>query len=549
MSERTYDGGQGPGGGHPVVVVGGGPVGLMLACELRRAGTGVLVLEQRTSPYPLPRAGSMGPLAFEALERLGLREALLTAEQDTLAEYARMFADWEAKTQAAQGGTPGGPATRKAPKEHFAGLERIDPTRRTDPDRRRVRVEQPVLEDILRRRARELGAELRHGHTVTGVRQDEERVVIDVRGPGGGEDPAGTQDRGEPGGPGGRYTVPTQYLVGCDGADSTVRRLAGFDFPGTSATVTGRMAVVEMADAEKLAPGFHATPVGLYVHGLGLNRLSTVEFDGPPPDGAGELTLSELQDSIRRVSGTDVTLTRMSSGARWIDTARQASAYRIGRVLLAGDAAHVYAPVGGQGLNVGLVDAANLGWKLAAQVGRRAPHHLLDSYTAERHPVAARLLANTRAQIALMRPDPQTRALREMFDGLLGIDEVHRGIADMMAGMDVRYALGGGHALVGTLCADMKLSGPAGATRLSELWGGGCGVLLDLAGRAEVRATAEPWSARVRTVTAAAEGHETEGLDALLLRPDGCVAWALPAAAPLDADLLADALGAWFGDR
>ncbi|NGO70283.1 hypothetical protein G5C65_18405 [Streptomyces sp. SB3404] len=513
------------------MVAGGGPVGLMLACELRRSGVEVLVLEERTEPYPLPRAGSMGPLAFEALERLGLRDELLAAEQDTLAEYARMFADWAAKSGPqrdtdAETGAADPPPARKAPKEHFAGLERIDPSRRTDPDRRRVRVEQPVLEEILNRHALRLGAVVRGGHQITGVRQDEERVAVEVR------TPEGTHE------------VVTRYLVGCDGADSTVRRLTGFDFPGTEPTVTGRMAVVEMADAEKLAPGFHSTPTGIYVHGLGLNRLSTVEFDGPPADGAEPLTRQELQSSIRRVSGTEVTLTRMSSGARWTDTARQAPAYRLGRVLLAGDAAHVYAPVGGQGLNVGLVDAANLGWKLAAQIHRHAPHHLLDSYTAERHPVAARLLQNTRAQIALMRPDPQTTALREMFDELLGIDEVHRGIADLMAGMDVRYDLGDDHPLVGTLCADMKLGDGAEATRLSELWAGGRGLLLDLAGRPEIRRAAQTWERRVRLLSA---GAERDDVDALLIRPDGCVAWALPPGAPLDEERLTGALGAWFG--
>ncbi|MGW3290683.1 FAD-dependent oxidoreductase [Streptomyces sp. NPDC001002] len=514
---------------YPVVVAGGGPVGTMLACELRRAGVDVLVLEKRTEPDLLPRAGSMGPLAFEALERLGLGDELLAAEQDTLAEYARMFTEWAAKSGAGEGPSdPGKAPARKAPKEHFAGLERIDPARRTDPGRRRVRVEQPVLEAILHRHALRLGAVVLRGHAITGLHQDEERVVVEV------DTPHGVRH------------VHAEYMVGCDGADSTVRRLAGFDFPGTDPSVTGRMAVVEMADAEKLAPGFHYTPVGLYVHGLGVNRLSTVEFDGPPAPDAPPMTVQELQDSIRRVSGTDVTISDMSSGTRWIDTARQVPTYRFGRVLLAGDAAHIYAPVGGQGLNVGLVDAANLGWKLAAQVQRWAPYHLLDSYTAERHPVAARLLQNTRAQIALMHPDPRTGALRELFDQLLDIDEVHRVIADTMAGMDVRYDLSDDqdHLLTGTLCADMKLSGDTGVTRLAQLWGQGRGVLLAVGDRPEIHRVAQPWAHRVRLISARAERDD---VDALLIRPDGCVAWALPVGADLDGQRLAGALGAWFG--
>ena len=260
-------------------------------------------------------------------------------------------------------------------------------------------------------------------------------------------------------------TRRARYLVGCDGADSTVCGLAGLDFAGTDATVTGRMAVVDMVDQEKLRPGFHYTPNGVYVHGLGVSRLSPVEFYGPQRQ-AEPLTVEELQDSIRRVSGTDVTITTMSSGTRWIDTARQATTYRTGRVLLAGDAAHVYAPVGGQGLNVGIVDAANLGWKLAAVVRGWVGEDILDTYTSERHPVAARLLQNTRAQIALMRPDPQTRALWEMFSDLMDLDDAHRYVADMLAGMDVRYDVGDDHRLVGTLCPDMKLtwSGPVRAS-------------------------------------------------------------------------------------
>nr|AAG30200.1 oxygenase [Streptomyces sp. R1128] len=503
-------------GTYPVVIAGGGPVGTMLACGLRQAGVDVLVLERRTEPDLLPRAGSMGPLAFEALERLGLHDALLAAEQDTLAEYGKMFADWAAKKGIGQ------PATRSAPKEHFAGLEKIDPARRTDPERRRVRVEQPVLEEILHRHAVSLGAVILRGHEIVGVFQDEERVIVDVR----------TVD-------GTVAQVTTQYLVGADGADSSVRGFVGFDFPGTDATVTGRMAVVELADEEKLSPGFHYTPVGLYVHGLGVNRLSTVEFDGPPTDDE-DMTAEELQGSIRRVSGTDVTISEMSSGTRWIDTARQASAYRLGRVLLAGDAAHVYAPVGGQGLNVGLVDAANLVWKLAAQVQRWAPHYLLDTYGSERYPVAARLLQNTRAQIALMHPDPQTTALREMFEELLDIDEVHRTIADMMAGMDVRYAVEGEHPLLGTLVPDAKLTGGKAA----DLWADGRGVLVDFADRADVRDAVGAWSARVNVVTLPGA---REDVDALLVRPDGCVVWALPTGAALADAPPTEALTTWFG--
>jgi 2-polyprenyl-6-methoxyphenol hydroxylase-like FAD-dependent oxidoreductase len=503
-----------------VVIVGGGPVGLALGCELRLADVSVLVLERRLTVDTLARAGSMGPLAFEALERLGLREDLLQAEQETLATYAHMFSAWAAAT-----GNSAEPS-RKAPKEHFGGIEKLDPNRRTDPGRCRVRVEQPTLEAILERHALASGVHLRRGHEIVGLDQDEEGASIDVR-----CDRAG-------------YLVRTQYVVGCDGANSTIRQLAGFTFVGTDPSVTGRMAVVELADPEKLQPGFHFTANGLYVHGLGVNRLSTVEFHGPPAE-ATPLTTAELQDSIRRVSNTDVTITEMSEGTRWIDTAKQASVYRRGRVLLAGDSAHVYAPVGGQGLNVGLVDAANLGWKLAAQVNRWAPYLLLDSYEAERAPAAARLLQNTRAQIALMRPDPQSTALRELVDELMDIDAVHRHIADMLAGMDLRYDLGSDDQLVGTLLADMKLTSvhPGGRladepTSLIDLLRDGAGVLLDFADRAEIRAAAAGWP-RVALHTGQ---PERDDLDALLIRPDGCVAWALPAGGTFEPGSLHSAL-------
>ena len=550
-----------------VVIAGGGPVGLALACELRRAGVSTLVLERRMERDLLARAGSMGPLAFEALDRLGLGNELLRAEQETLASYAKMFSQWAAASGKSAGDTTGNGGakageqaeaevegnraaraepSRKAPKEHFGGIEKIDPNRRTDPDRRRVRVEQPELEAILERHATATGAQLRRGHEILGLDQDEEGVSIDVR---HGED---------------SYLVRTQYLVGCDGADSTVRRLAGFTFSGTEPSVTGRMAVVDMADPEKLAPGFHFTPAGLYVHGLGINRLSTVEFDGPPRDDDA-LSRDELQDSIRRVSNTDVTIEDMSSGTRWIDTAKQATEYRRGRILLAGDSAHVYAPVGGQGLNVGIVDAANLGWKLAAQINRWAPFMLLDSYGAERAPVAARLLQNTRAQIALMRPDPQSTALRELLDELMDVDEVHRHIADMLAGMDVRYDLGNaaaGDPMVGTLCATMKLTERGGSRHghreivtLVDLQRDGTGVLLDLTDDARVCAAAAEWT-RVRQFHARPEregisqdiGQDIgQDISAALIRPDGCVAWVLRAGAEFDPDSLRKALRTWFG--
>ncbi|WP_199536741.1 FAD-dependent monooxygenase [Spongiactinospora gelatinilytica] len=491
-----------------VVVAGGGPVGLMLACELRSAGVSVLVLERRARPDQAIKAGSMGPLAAEAMYGLGLAAELGAAEEAATARDLALT------------GKAGGP------REHFGGIF-LDPSLASDPDRRRVRIDQPELEALLARHADRLGVEVRREHEVVGLSQDEQGVSVRVAAPGG------------------PLQVRCAYLAGCDGHRSTVRELAGFDFVGSPAGLTGRDGVVRLAESEraKLTPGFHHTERGVFVFaGFGAQRVAAVEFDSPPDDPYAPLTLPDLQAAVRRVSGTDVVIDELVSGFVYTDEARQVTSYRAGRVLLAGDAAHIYAPFGGQGLNVGLVDAANLGWKLAAQVQGWAPEGLLDTYTVERHPVGAVLLHNTRAQAALMRPDPQSRALRELFAGLVGLEPVTRLIVDMKTGQSVRYDLGEAHPLVGTLCPDLPLGGAGG--RLRERLGGQ-GLLLDLAGRAEVHAAAAGWSARVGTVSAKAG---IDGVDALLLRPDGCVAWVLPAGAVFGEKELTSALAAWFGE-
>ncbi|GAA1288082.1 FAD-dependent monooxygenase [Saccharothrix xinjiangensis] len=485
-----------------VVVAGAGPVGLMLAGELRTAGATVVVLERLAEPDPMTKAGSIGPLAVEALVRRGLGERVLAAERETLERYLRMAEE------------TGADPAHAVPKEHFAGLEKLDLPGGPGP-RRRVRVEQPALVDVLLRHTADLGVELRRGHEVVDLDQDGDGVVVTARTPAG------------------RARVRGRYLVGCDGANSAVRELAGFGFPGTGATVTGRQGVVELAGDDRLPHGFHHTPRGLVVYGLGVNRVASVEFDGPPDPGAGPFTAAELEEALRRVSGLDVRVAGMSAGGRFADRACQVTGYRRGRVLVAGDAAHVHAPFGGQGLNVGLTDAVNLGWKLAATARGWAPPGLLDTYSAERHPVGAALLENTRAQTALMRPDPQSAALRGLFDRLLDLEQVRRHVVDLLAGFDVRHDLGEDHPLVGTL--------PASG---GEVFPEGGGAVLDLVGDAEVLKTAAPWSPRVHAV-AAATGPD--GVDAVALRPDGVVAWVLPTGERFAPESLEQALTRWFG--
>ena len=508
-----------------VVIAGAGPVGLMLACELRTAGVSVVLLERLPQPDPVTKAGSIGPLAVEALDRRGFAKELLAAEEETLHRYAAMAA----------AGPGGADAEDEGPKEHFAGLDKIDSRRYEGAARRRMRVEQPVLVEILLRRAERLELDLRREHEVVDVRQDTDGVAVVAR------TPAGERE------------IRGRYLVGCDGGGSAVRRSAGIDFTGTPPTLTGRRGVVELADPSSLPAGFQYTPGGVLVYGLGVNRVATVEFDGPPEDPHRPLSLAELRASVRRVIGTDIPITAMRSSGYFADPAYQAVTYRLGRVLLAGDAAHLHAPFGGQGLNVGLIDAVNLGWKLAAQVQGWAPPALLDSYSSERHPVGARLLENTRAQTALMRPDEHSRALRELFSSLMDLSEVDRFLGRMLAGFDIRYDLGGSDPLVGTLFPNVALTlggrEPRGGATVADLTHEARGLLVDLADRPEVRDAAAGWTHRVDVITAAKDRDgAVDHVDALLLRPDGCVAWVLRTAADLAGAALTAALGTWFGE-
>ena len=231
--------------------------------------------------------------------------------------------------------------------------------------------------------------------------------------------------------------------MGCDGGRSTVRKLAGFDFPGTEPEIDAHQAMVEMEGSEALGTGWHATATGVYAHGPVPGRVLTVEFGGVPADRDGAITAEELQASIRNVSGTEVVVTGVKTATRFTDNARQATTYRLGRVLLAGDAAHVHSPFGGQGLNLGIGDAANLGWKLAATVLGWAPEGLLDTYTTERHPIGAWVLDWTRAQVALMRPDPRARALREVVTDLTRTVTGTTYFAKKISGVWQRYDLHG----------------------------------------------------------------------------------------------------------
>jgi hypothetical protein len=318
-----------------------------------------------------------------------------------------------------------------------------------------------------------------------------------------------------------------------------VRKVGGFGFAGTDPEFTGYSVLVDIADSGKLRPGRHYTPTGMYMQGQ-PGYIAMADFDGGAFHRSQPLTLEHVQAVLRRIAGVDVTLTALRAGTTWTDRACQATAYRQGRVLLAGDAAHIHSPLGGQGLNLGFGDAMNLGWKLAATIRGDAPAGLLDSYERERRPVGARVLDWSRAQVALMRPSPHARALEAIIRDLVGTRDGATYFAGRVWGVDTRYELGSAHPLVGRSAPDFEL---ADGTKLGDRLRSGRGVLLDFDVRAPLQPLAVRWGGRVGYV--AASTKETLGLAAVLVRPDGVAAW-LAESAP-DPDQAAAALSLWFG--
>ncbi|HTV18390.1 MAG TPA: FAD-dependent monooxygenase [Polyangiaceae bacterium] len=476
---------------HDVAIVGAGPVGLFLAIELATAGIQPLVLERLREPDRAIKAASVGAVAAEALQRRGLARAL---DDESRAFLALMMPGLKARFASGPIKKPGG---------HFSGMFLVDQSLQRDPERHMRPIPQEALERILGERASALGVEVRRGVVLEALDAREDGVTVQTS----------------------RGALHARYLVGCDGGRSRVRKLAGFEFPGTDPTITGYQAVVELDAPDKLTRGWQRTPRGLVVFGVIPGRIFTAEFDGAPPHRDEPLGRDEVEASIQRVSGTDVRITSMTMASRWTDNARQATTYRKGSILLAGDAAHVHSPFGGQGLNLGIVDAANLGWKLALAVNGR--DELLDSYTAERHPVAAHVLENTRAQVALMRPDPLTSALRTIVADVMKLPEGNRYFGEMLTGVGIRYDLGDDEPSVGTLVKDQAIELADGSeARLYSLMEKGGGLWVSPSERVLPRGVR--W---VRTKEGAS----------MLVRPDGCVAWVEGSARSFE-----DALGTWF---
>jgi 2-polyprenyl-6-methoxyphenol hydroxylase-like FAD-dependent oxidoreductase len=459
---------------YDVTVVGAGPVGLMLAAELALAGATVQVLERLIAPDQAVKAQSINVPTAEALDRRGF---LPVNDRATDARFTGHFAGMVLDAALVDWSDPDFTA------HTAAGGARMLP--------------QPELVALLAEHVGRLGVPVHRGVEVTALENTAGGVLVGTT--------AGQ--------------VRTRWLVGCDGGHSTVRRLAGIAFPGTAPELTGYQAVVDIADPDKLAAGWVWSPDGVYRCGPQPGRVTTLEFDDPPADRSAPVTLAEVQASLRRVSGTDVTLTTLcATPTRWTDNTRQAATYRLGRVLLAGDAAHVHPPFGGQGLNLGAGDAMNLGWKLGGVVAGWAPDGLLDTYDAERRPVGAWVLDWTRAQVGVLRGDAKSAALRGIVADLLSTRDGATYAVKKISGVDQRIDLAGTHPMIGRYAPDLWL---ADRSRLVDHGHGGGFLLLDRTPDGELARRAAAWSGRVRMVR-----DEPATPTGVLVRPDGVVAWA-----------------------
>ncbi len=480
---------------HAVVIAGGGPTGLMLAGELALVGVDVVIVERRASQdVDRSRAGGLHSRTIEVLDQRGIAERFLSAGQ-------------------------------VAQVQGFAGI-RLDisdfPTRHNYV----LALWQSRFEPILAGWVGELGVPILRGREVVGFAQDDTGVDVEVS----GDTP-----------------LRAEYLVGCDGGRSLIRKAAGIDFAGLAPSTSWMIAEVEMDEQPE---------VGMRREGGGIGPVNRLEGGGPfrvvlterHVEHTGDPSMDELREALVAVYGTDYGLRSANWISRFTDMARQAVSYRRGRVLLAGDAAHVHPPQGGQGLGTGVQDAVNLGWKLAQVVNKTSPESLLDTYHAERHPVGARVLHNTMAAVALSSPDDRHQALRDTMTELLSMDEPRRRIGAMLSGLDIRYDLGDGHPLLGRRMPDLDLRTADGPTRVFTLLHDARPVLLNLGEPGDFDIF--PWANRVRFVDAKHAGvwelpvvGEVAAPPAVLIRPDGHVAWA----GDLTDPELPQALATWFG--
>jgi 2-polyprenyl-6-methoxyphenol hydroxylase-like FAD-dependent oxidoreductase len=502
-----------------VLIVGAGPNGLLMASELALAGVDALVLERLAEPATSPKANGLVGRVVEALDRRGIYQLFSGHDGPPRPVPRFIFGAIPLELSALPGHAL-----------HALGI----------PQRR--------MEELLAKRVDELGVAVRRGHEVTTVHQTPDSVTVDVLGPAG------------------PYRLDARYLVAADGGTSAIRNQLGIGFPGITDTGfvsrSGRVGIaapvaratgeLDVSGHGRLAPAmFLRTETGVFAYAMsepGCYRVSAFEWGEEGVADADEIPLEELAAALHRVLGTQLPLTAPPDGPYELRrrvgvNSRQADRYRDGRVFLVGDAAHVHSAVGGPGLNLGMQDVLNLGWKLATAVRGTAPAGLLDTYESERRPAGERVIMHSRAQSALLSPGPNITALRSLVTELLGDTTAVRRIADLMAGADLHYPArfdGPAHPLTGRWAPDLPLRADGRETRVAELLRTARPVLLDLAGRADLTAAASPWADRVDIVSASTPEAPA---DALLVRPDGYVAWA----GEHDAEGLRQALGAWFG--
>ena len=491
---------------HAVVVAGAGPTGLMLAGELALAGVDVVVVERRPNQeLSGARAQGISSRTIEVFDQRGIADRFLTAGQTAqIAGFALTRLD-----------------IGDFPTRHNYGLA----------------LRQKHIERILAGWVTELEVPILYDRDVTGFAQHDAGVDVAL---------------------GDGQSLRARYLVGCDGGRSLVRKTAGIDFPGWDPTTSNILAEVEMT--EKPPYGVHRSAAGTYAFGRSEYEIKGSEIlykdvgpigvmvTEPNTNATAEPTLHDLKKLLVAACGTDYGAHSPTWITRFTDMTRQAAQYRRGRVLLAGDAAHVHSPIGGLGLGTGVQDAVNLGWKLAQVIKGTSPDSLLDTYHAERHPVGARVLKTTMAQVALHREDARTLAAREIVGDLLRLEEPRKHIAGLMSGLDIRYELGQGHPLLGRRMPDLELVTARGPRRVFGFLHAARPVLLDLAAPRAIDIT--PWSDRVQYVDATYAGKwelpvlgEVTAPAAVLIRPDGYVAWV----GDTTAQGLTEALTTWFG--
>ncbi len=466
----------------PVIVVGAGPSGLVLAAELRLGGVEVIVVDKLEAPTGESRGLGFTARTLELFDQRGLVPRFGDIETSALGHFGGIPLDYSI-----------------LPGAHFGA--RGIPQART--------------EAVLGEWAAELGADIRRGYEVVGLTDEGDHVDVEVEGPQG------------------RSVLRARYVVGCDGGRSVVRKLAGFDFPGTEATMEMFLADIEGCNLRARQIG-EKKPGGMVMSaplGDGVDRIIVCEHGTPPQRRDGAPEFSEVADAWQRITGEDI----HGGTPHWIssfgDATRHATEYRRGSVFLAGDAAHVHLPAGGQGLSVSVQDTMNLGWKLAATIRGWAPPELLDSYHNERHPVGARLLINTQAQGLLYLSGTEVEPLRTVFAELMAFPEVGKHLAGMVSGLAITYDVGpGDHPLLGRRIPHQELVGETGKTTTVELLHTARGVLLDFADSARLRAAAAAWSDRVDVVTLTPHDLSDDSpllaTAAVLVRPDGYVAWA-----------------------